>query len=106
MDRLSKSPDNLNIPIPSEAGNEAARHEEEIAGEAAIELASQWKLTWWKFRRHRLAVAGLIIVITFYVVAICADFFAPQSPSTYIAEYVYAPPQQINLIHDGNFAPY
>jgi peptide/nickel transport system permease protein len=74
--------------------------------EATIELASQWKLMWWKFRRHRLAVIGLIIVITYYVVSLCADFFAPQSPATYIAEYVYAPPQQIKLFRDGQFAPF
>jgi peptide/nickel transport system permease protein len=98
MDISPKSQDNLNIPIPSEP----IKHE----AEASIELASQWKLMWWKFRRHRLAVVGLIIVVTFYVVALFADFFAPIAPTTYIAEYVYAPPQQVMFFRDGNFAPY
>jgi peptide/nickel transport system permease protein len=98
MDISPKSQDNLNIPIPSEP----IKHE----AEASIELASQWKLMWWKFRRHRLAVIGLVIVVSFYVIALFADFFAPVAPTTYIAEYVYAPPQQVMFFRDGNFAPY
>jgi peptide/nickel transport system permease protein len=98
MDISPKSHDNLNIPIPSEP----IKHE----AESTVELASQWKLMWWKFRRHRLAVIGLILVVTFYVVALFADFFAPVAPTTYIAEYVYAPPQQVMFFRDGNFAPY
>ncbi len=74
--------------------------------EVTFEVASQWKLMWWKFRRHRLAVVGLVVVALFYLVAICAEFVAPQSETSYIAEYVYAPPQQIHLFRDGNFAPH
>jgi peptide/nickel transport system permease protein len=98
MDISPKSQDNIKVPILSEP----IKHE----AEPTIELASQWKLMWWKFRRHRLAVLGLIIVLTFYLVSLFADFFAPQSPATYIAEYVYAPPQQIILFHEGHFAPF
>src|SRR5215213_8659659 len=98
MDISPKSQDSLSLPL----GYDPLKQETE----ATIELASQWKLMWWKFRRHRLAVIGLIVVITFYVVALFADFFAPQSPSTYIAEYVYAPPQQVVFFHDGTFAPF
>lgn len=74
--------------------------------EVTHELASQWQLMWWKFRRHHLAVFGLIIVILFYLMAIFAEFVAPQSERTYIAEYAYAPPQQIHLFRDGRFAPF
>lgn len=74
--------------------------------EATHEVASQWQLMWWKFRRHHLAMMGLIIVVMFYVVAICADFVAPQSKKTYVAEYAYAPPQQIHFIRDGRIGLY
>ena len=70
------------------------------------EVASQWKLMWWKFRKHRLAMVGGTVVLLFYFIAIFADFFAPVSTSTYLADYAYAPPQTLNLIHDGQFAPY
>lgn len=95
---ISPKQEHINVPILSELGKPEA--------EATIELASQWKLMWWKFRRHRLAVIGLIIVASYYFVALFADFFAPQSPATYIAEYVYAPPQGIYLFRDGQFAPF
>jgi len=74
--------------------------------ELSIEVASQWQLMWWKFRKHRLAVIGLVVVLLFYFVAIFADFFAPVSTSTYIADYAYAPPQVINLFQDGRLDPY
>lgn len=90
---------NLNVPVTAE---QPVYQESEVT----IELASQWKLMWWKFRKHRLAVAGLVVVMLFYFVAIFAEFFAPQSESTYIADYVYAPPQQIHLFRDGTFAPF
>jgi len=73
---------------------------------AVIEFASQWQLMWRKFRRHHLAMVGLIVVALFYLMALFADFIAPQSPTTYIAEYVYAPPQQIHFFRDGQFAPF
>jgi peptide/nickel transport system permease protein len=97
MDTTLKSPDIID-PIP----NNLAHAETE----GAAEVASQWRLMWWKFRKHRLAVVGLIVVITYYVVALFANFFAPQATNTYLADYVYAPPQQIHLFHDGSFAPY
>lgn len=76
------------------------------AEDVTYEVASQWKLMWWKFRKHRLAMLGAVVVLLFYVLALFADFFAPVSPSTYLAEYVYAPPQTINFFRDGQFSPY
>jgi len=78
----------------------------ETQTEVSLEVASQWQLMWWKFRKHRLAVLGGTVVLLFYFVAIFADFLAPVSPITYIAEYAYAPPQTINFFRDGQFAPY
>lgn len=72
----------------------------------SIEIASQWKLMWWKFRKHRLAVLGGIVVLLFYFVAIFADFFAPVATDTYLADYAFAPPQTINLIQDGRLDPF
>lgn len=72
----------------------------------SYEVATQWKLMWWKFRKHKLAIISLFIVFMYYFVALFADFFAPHPSEYYNAEYVYAPPQEINLIRDGQFAPY
>ncbi|MBN1310681.1 MAG: ABC transporter permease [Anaerolineae bacterium] len=71
-----------------------------------VEVASQWQLMWWKFKRHRMAVIGGIVVLIYYIVALFANFFAPVHFSTYNDQYVYAPPQQIRLFRDGKFNPY
>jgi len=43
--------------------------------------SSQWQLMWIKFKKHRLALVGGIVVFLFYLVAIFAEFFAPYDPS-------------------------
>lgn len=62
-----------------------------------IERAGQWQLAWWKFKRHKLAVAGGIVVILIYLVAAFAEFLAPYGPGDYSARYTYAPPQPLNI---------
>ena len=39
--------------------------------------AGQWQLVWWKFKRHRLANIGAIVLAVFYFFAIFAGFMAP-----------------------------
>ncbi len=74
--------------------------------EVKVETASQWQLMWWKFRRHRLAMTAAVVIILFYLVAIFADFVAPNTSGAYIAEYVHAPPQAIHLFREGRFEPH
>jgi peptide/nickel transport system permease protein len=71
-----------------------------------IEVATQWQLMWWKFRKHKLAMFSLVIVLLYYFVAIFAEFFAPVSATTYRQNYVYAPPQEIQFFRDGQLAPF
>ncbi len=71
-----------------------------------LEVATQWRLMWWKFRKHRMAMVGAIVVLSYYFVAIFAEFFAPFATDHYNQKYVYAPPQQINLVRDGQLSPF
>lgn len=66
-------------------------------GEESVAVASQRQLIWWRFRKHRLAVAGLIVVGLLYLVAVFCEFLAPYAPDTNRAEYALAPPQTIKL---------
>jgi peptide/nickel transport system permease protein len=66
-------------------------------GNRNLERAGQWQLAWYKFRRHKLAVAGGIVVLLIYLVAAFAEFLAPYGPGDYSARYTYAPPQPLNL---------
>jgi peptide/nickel transport system permease protein len=71
-----------------------------------LEVASQWQLMWWKFRKHKLAMVSGVIVITFYIVALFCEFFAPTLPITYHDVYASAPPQRLYLFLDGKFYPH
>jgi len=72
-----------------------------------VEVAPQWKLMWWKFRKHRLAMVGGVVIIAFYLMAIFADFLAPHTSEYYRAAYAnFTPPQQLHFIHDGRLMLY
>jgi peptide/nickel transport system permease protein len=47
--------------------------------EDRIAVASNWKLVWWRFRKHRLAVFSAVVLAVFYLVVLCPDFFSTQS---------------------------
>lgn len=65
---------------------------------AEAALASQWWLMWWAFRRHALAVVGLVVVALLYLTAVFAEFIAPFDPDAAQARHVHHPPQMIRLI--------
>lgn len=68
-----------------------------------LEGASQWRLIWYKFRRHRLAMLGLWVTGLIYFVALFAEVLAPSTPAKFNPQFTYAPPQGIEFIHDGAF---
>jgi peptide/nickel transport system permease protein len=67
-------------------------------------IASQWKLMWWKFRRHKLAMIGATVVILLYLSAIFAEFLAPIDPNQVVSTHTYAPPQRLHIFNreDGD----
>jgi peptide/nickel transport system permease protein len=62
-----------------------------------VAVAGQWQLMWWRFRRHRLAVWSLWIVVGLYVIAAFSSFIAPRSTEYFDAGYTYAPPQMLRF---------
>lgn len=71
-----------------------------------LAIASQWRLMWWKFKKHRLAMVSMVIIAIMYTVALFAGFFAPQDKTTYSRHYTQAPPQTIHWFDNGKFGPY
>lgn len=65
--------------------------------------ASQWQLMARKFRKHKLAMVSLVVLMILYVVAIFGNFFAPQGTEKYDGSYVNCPPHGIHLFHEGKF---
>ena len=64
----------------------------------AVAIASQWQLTWWAFRKHKLAMISLWIIGLLYFVSIFAEFVAPDDPTQQNRHAVYHPPQAIHFI--------
>ncbi|SDO89888.1 peptide/nickel transport system permease protein [Phyllobacterium sp. YR620] len=71
--------------------------------QAKLHLASQRKLMWWKFKRHRLALASGIFLLLLYGMIVIAEFLAPYNLHTRNVDFIYSPPQRVRLFHDGNF---
>lgn len=65
---------------------------------ADVAIASQWQLTWWAFRKHKLAIVGLWVIAFLYLISIFAEFVAPDNPSKQNRRAVYHPPQMIHFI--------
>jgi peptide/nickel transport system permease protein len=65
---------------------------------ARFAAASQWRLMWWSFRRHRLAVVGAVVTIMIYIVVAAPHFFAVNDPNRQNARAVYHPPQAIRFV--------
>lgn len=76
------------------------------AAEARYAQATQLQLTWWRFRRHKLAVISLVVVVLFYMVAAFADFLAISDPHATDARRSFIPPQGIHLFDDSGFNPH
>lgn len=75
--------------------------------ENRVAVATQLQLTWWRFRKHKLALISLFIVALFYLVAIFADFLAYADPDASDARRGYISPQSITWFDsDGSFRPY
>jgi peptide/nickel transport system permease protein len=70
-------------------------------GREALASASQARLVWWRFRRHRPALVSLVALLIIYLVALFAGFFAPMSADNDHPAYTFAPPQQLHIGHDG-----
>ncbi len=66
-------------------------------------LASQWKLMWWKLKRHRLAVISAAFLAFMYAIAAFAEFVAPYNLHTRNVDYIYAPPQSVHWFNQGKF---
>lgn len=89
------------IPVPPEVPVASDQAEfQEV--EATMMVASQWKLMWWKLRRHKLAMVSGVIVILIYLIAIFVEFLQVIPQDQYNASFTYAPPQALHLIDNSS----
>jgi peptide/nickel transport system permease protein len=70
-------------------------------GQERFFMASQWRLMWWKLRRHKLAVVSGVILALFYASILVSEILAPYDLNTRSIDFIYAPPQPIHLFDDN-----
>jgi len=82
-------------PVP----HDSPLREEEVD---SIYVAPNWKLVWWRFRKHKLAVFSTLIVILIAIVALVPGFFSTQDPQESDATELFIPPQRLHYIDEGS----
>lgn len=65
-------------------------------------VASQWDLMWLHFKRHKLAMVGLVVVALLYLTAILHGFISPYEKGTR-SEFISMAPQGFHFVHEGRF---
>ncbi|MDP6054289.1 MAG: hypothetical protein QF879_18260, partial [Candidatus Latescibacteria bacterium] len=66
--------------------------------------ASQWRLMWMRFLRHRLAVVSAVVLILFYLVTLLGEVVAPYGANERNTRYIHGPPQNLHFFDgDGGF---
>jgi len=84
------------IPVPEEQIKDGVAKDQ-------VFVASQWQLMRWRFRKHRLAMFGTVVVVIFYLLAIFCEFISPYDPNAFERRYTYVPPQSIHFVHEGEW---
>jgi peptide/nickel transport system permease protein len=103
----------MNSPLPSPGGNlghyvstapfDPLSVEAMTEEQSQVYQASQLRLMWWKFRRHKLAVASGIFLAALYAMILVCEFLAPYNLHTRNMDFIYAPPQRVHFFDAGQF---
>jgi len=73
------------------------------AEQSKVYQASQLKLMWWRFKRHKVALwCGVFLAILYSMILIC-EFLAPYDLHTRNVDHIYEPPQTVRFFHEGSF---
>ncbi|HET9519537.1 MAG TPA: ABC transporter permease [Candidatus Limnocylindrales bacterium] len=73
------APENPKVTLPEVTVGEIEKRQEEAGAdyEIGLESLSQWQLAWRKFRKHNLAIIGLVILASLVLIALVGPFFMP-----------------------------
>jgi peptide/nickel transport system permease protein len=94
------------IPLPHFVSKEPfdLRTEATLTAEQErLYMASQWRMMWWRLKRHHLAVISGAFIALMYLSILISELLAPYDLHTRNTEFIYAPPQEIHLFHKGSF---
>ncbi len=92
----------LESPRPAGASDEGAPPRRRDADR--FYTASQWRLIWWRFRRHRVALFGALVLGFFALAGLFAGFIAPYRGETRNTGYLLGPPQVVRFWDHNGFS--
>lgn len=95
--RIAEASEVASSPAPPKARRSARR-------EDRYYTASQFQLMWWKFKKHRLALVGTVLLALFAFIALFAEFLSPYAPGARTPTYLFGRPQILRFVDaEGNF---
>ncbi len=65
--------------------------------------APGWVLVWRRFKKHKLGLISGVFLLISYLLLPFVGFIAPYTATERNAEHLYAPPQSISFMHEGEF---
>jgi len=83
-----------------ETVSQAELRKDQTEEELKYYTATQFQLIWWRFKKHRLALLGTLILAFFFLIVLFADFIAPLDPFTRNSDYIFGPPQKLHFIDE------
>ncbi len=103
----------MNSPLPPDGAPIAHFVSGEVFDPKAIEklspiqervyLASQFRLMWWKFKRHRAALVSGVFLLLLYASILVSEVLAPYALNDRHVDNIYMPPQALHLFDKGKF---
>jgi peptide/nickel transport system permease protein len=74
--------------------------------EERVSVASNWRLVWWRFKKHRLALISAAVLIFFYLIVLIPDFFAVTDPQATDQHLTFIPIQTLHFFDGGRLSPW
>lgn len=81
------------------------RKKSDIPASEKLYMETQWQLMWRKFKKHKLAMVGMVILIVLYTLGIFSEFFATQDIAKRSTSAISMKPTVIHFVdEEGNFS--
>ena len=91
----------MSVDVPSESDALALTAKNKSKDFDAISVAPNWKLVWWRFQKHRLAMIAGFVIIIIVIIAAFPGFFSTQDPGESDSKGSFKPPQGIIFWDNG-----
>lgn len=79
------------------------RSKQKVSQQDKLYMSTQWQLMVRKFKKHKLAIIGLIILILLYSVAAFSEFVSTQNFMSRDTKSILHQPMRVRMFHDGRF---